>query len=221
MRRFLHTLLPGLVALVALSGCLKLDIDAKVRSDAKVDGTMIVGLSHDMMTMLDSLSALDTTPSKTPKSSKDQWAEAAKRIKKTAGVTDARPYHQDGFDGVQLDFKAVSPAQVINLGNDSTSVANPTGSQTKGKSTMSIVKTGDTFVLKGVLDLGQTSAKGTLGNGDALTKEMLKGSKPQLRVRFTFPGNVIKSNGKISGKSVTWTPVLGKDLVMTAEAKAG
>ena len=60
-------------------------------------------------------------------------------------------------------------------------------------------------------------------SNDDLTKSMMKGlksAKPELRIKFTFPGKVLKSNGKISGNSVTWTPELGKNLTMTAEAKA-
>ena len=51
---------------------------------------------------------------------------------------------------------------------------------------------------------------------------MMGATKPELRVKFSFPGKVMSASkgGKISGNSVTWTPVFGKKLVMKAVAKA-
>ena len=228
MRRLFRTLIPGLGLALALSGCLKLDIDGKVGTDGKVDGTMVVGFNSQMMAMLSSMSSLDSTPGKKPQSADDIWRKAVVDAKKTKGVTDAKRYKKNGFDGLQISFKGVSPEQVINLGNDSTNVASTANrNETPSKSKLTIVRKGDTMVLNGVLDMGGGTAGGGGGTGGLdtgdLTKSMagaLKAAKPELRIKFTFPGNVSKSNGKISGHSVTWTPELGKNLTMTAEAKA-
>lgn len=223
MRRLFRTLIPGLGLALALSGCLKLDIDGKVGTDGKVDGTMVVGFNSQMMAMLSSMSSLDSTPGKKPQSADDIWKKAVVDAKKTKGVTDAKRYKKNGFDGLQISFKGVSPEQVINLGNDSTNVASTANrNATPSKSKLTIVRKGDNMVLNGVLDMGGGSPGAGAGTDD-LTKSMagaFKASKPELRIKFTFPGNVSKSNGKISGHSVTWTPELGKNLTMTAEAKA-
>ena len=220
MRRLLQTLIPGLVALVALSGCIKLDIDGKVQPDGKVDGTMVVGFNSTFMAMLTSMGSIDTTPGKKPATADSMWADAITKAKKTPGVTKASRYKKNGFDGLQLDFKGLPASQVISLGNASTSAASSSGTPSKSK--LTIVRKGDTLVLTGLLDMGGSTGSGTGSGSDELTKSLssaMKGSKPELRIKFTFPGSVIKSNGKISGKSVTWTPEMGKNLTMTAEAK--
>ena len=218
MRRLLRTIVPALGLTLALTGCIKLDIDGKVNGDGKVDGTMVVGFNKQFMDMMTSMASLDSTPGKKPQSADDMWKKAIVDAKKTKGVTDAKRYSKGGFDGLQISFKGIAPSQVINLGNESTSAAST--DTTPSKSKLTIVKKGDTMVMSGLLDMGGSSGD---SSNDELTKSMMQGmksAKPELRIKFTFPGKVLKSNGKISGKSVTWTPELGKNLTMTAEAKA-
>lgn len=40
-----------------------------------------------------------------------------------------------------------------------------------------------------------------------------------MRIKLTFPGEVIKSNGDVSGRSVTWHPKPGGNLDLTAAAR--
>ena len=55
MRRPLATALLTVTALLALTGCLKLDADIEVHEDETISGTMTLGMSKDAVEMLDSM----------------------------------------------------------------------------------------------------------------------------------------------------------------------
>ena len=213
LQKFGSRLALGLALVTALTGCLKLDIDGKVRTDTKIDGKMIVGFSDQMLDLMGSLD-----DSGKGKSKGDLIKELQKPTGKLpAGVT-SKGYRKNGFVGQEITFKGQDASKVLELGNDTTSKAGgSTGNATDNKSTLSITKVGGKMILKGKLDMGGDT--GTDSSGLDLGS-MMKTMKPEMRIRFTFPGTVIKSNGKVSGKSVTWVPVLGKNLTMTAEANA-
>jgi hypothetical protein len=70
-----------------------------------------------------------------------------------------------------------------------------------------------------------TAAKKTTGKATATTADpqldamMSAMGKPELRFSITFPGSVTKHNGKLSGKTVTWTPTFGDNITMSAIGK--
>ena len=210
----------------ALSGCIKLDMDMKVKGDTKIDGTMIVAFNEELMKSFEGMAgSMDTSKkkSKTPTTKQKSFEEQTKDGVKQAQAglpkgSTAKLYKKSGWLGQEITFKGQDASKVLELGNDTTSKAGgSTGNATDNKSTLSITKVGGKMILKGKLDMGGDT--GTDSSGLDLGS-MMKTMKPEMRIRFTFPGKVIKSNGKVSGKSVTWVPVLGKNLTMTAEANA-
>jgi hypothetical protein len=209
MRSLLRTVVAA-VAVLSLTGCIKYDVDAKINKDTTLDGKLVVGLSSAVLSALPTEGKL----SGKAKFQKDLKADFKKLPK---GVT-GKLYDKGGFLGAEYAFKSLPAAAILDLGDSTTSALDePSSTSTKSKDSLVIKKVGDKITFRGVVDLGAGTASltGTTepGLGDVF-------SSAEVRFRFTFPGKVTKSNGKISGKTVTWTPKFGRSVTMTAEAKA-
>lgn len=70
---------------------------------------------------------------------------------------------------------------------------------------------GRTYLLNGVADLR------TVNLADPAVQRF--GSLFAFTVSVTFPGKVVETNGKIDGRTVTWTPKAGESLPMHARAE--
>ena len=222
-RRSLTAIAVTVASAFALSGCIKLDIDMKVKSDTKLDGTMIVAFNEQVMKSFEGMAegmSTSKTKSKTPttkaksfeQQTKDGVKEAQAKLPKGSSV---KLYKQKGWLGQEISFKGVDASLVLGAGLS----AGATGAS-NDTSKLKITKSGDSMILDGVLDMGGGTGDSTDSGMDM--SGLMSGGKPELRVKFTFPGKVSSASkgGKISGNSVTWTPEFGKKLVMKATAKA-
>lgn len=222
-RRSLTAIAVTVASAFALSGCIKLDIDMKVKSDTKLDGTMIVAFNEQVMKSFEGMAdgmSTSNTKSKTPttkaksfeQQTKDGVKEAQAKLPKGSSV---KLYKQKGWLGQEISFKGVDASLVLGAGLN----AGATGTS-NDTSKLKITKSGDSMILDGVLDMGGGTGDSTDSGMDM--SGLMSGGKPELRVKFTFPGKVSSASkgGKISGNSVTWTPEFGKKLVMKATAKA-
>ena len=227
MRRKLSAIFLTGISAFALSGCIKLDMDMKVRADTKVDGTMIVAFSEEAMKSFEAMGASmgeglndknSKTPTTKPKSFQQQTEESVKETQgKLPKGSKAKLYKKNGWIGQEISFSGVDAGVALSAGTSAGSTTGGTADTNK----LSIVKKGDSLELNGVLDMGgDTGGADAGGLGDM--SAMMGSTKPELKVKFTFPGKVTSasSGGKISGNSVTWTPVFGKKLIMKAVAKA-
>ena len=106
----------------------------------------------------------------------------------------AKPYSADGFSGTEYSF-AAAPMNETGIGSD-----------------MSITREGDVFVVKGKMDQGLPA------DGAPEAEEML--ASMDVAFTITFPGEVIETNGKVTGNTVSWNLVSGEALVMTARGSA-
>jgi hypothetical protein len=212
---------------------MKVDQDLKVRNDGKVDGTAIIAFSKEFISMIESMGGGKGEFEKELKN-----PEQPKDLPPGASVK-ATFYKSGDWVGNKIEFKGVPADKLDEL--DTTS-DNATGSSNDGQS-FSLTKEGSNWHFRGVMDMtmggsssttttakkGVTTKKGattkattTVPNplGDLDMSEMFKNMKAEIRVKITFPGKVIKANGKVSGNSVTWTPEMGKKITMDAIAKA-
>jgi hypothetical protein len=130
----------------------------------------------------------------------DLLAESAPIPEDVEGVT-VEDYEDEQFVGQQFNFEAVPISEFADA----------------GEGQLSIVHEGDVFRVSGVLDLssGLTGATGLTGFDPS---QFLQGA--ELRVRVTFPGEVIEANGEVDGNSVTWTPVVGERTDIEATGSA-
>jgi hypothetical protein len=207
-------------AAFALSGCIKLDMDMKVKADTKIDGTMIVAFNEEAMKSMEGMmEGLGDKNSKTPttkaksfeQQTKDGVKEAQAKLPK--GST-AKLYKKDGWLGQEIKFSNVDANVALGAGLG----AGATTGSTSSTDTLKVTKKGNTLELNGALDLG--GGTGDTSGGDM--SGLMGASKPELRIKFSFPGKVTSASkgGKISGNSVTWTPKFGEKLVLKAVANA-
>ncbi|RPF23064.1 hypothetical protein EDD34_3743 [Myceligenerans xiligouense] len=115
-------------------------------------------------------------------------------------ASEVEPYAEGGFTGTRYIFEG-SPLDDFS------------------DSEMSIVRDGDEFLVEGSLpmtteDLDMTEEE----LADPATQELLK--QFAVNIAFTFPGEVIESNGKTDGNTVTWAAEIGEENTLTARASA-
>jgi hypothetical protein len=188
--RILRVVATAALAL-ALSGCVKLDMNLAVKQDNTVDGTVVLALDKKLQGMaggnLGNLLSSGTV------------------TQPTQGHVSQQPYDDGSYVGTQMSFSGVpiSQFQSGTNGND-----------------LSITRVGDTFRVSGTLDMSSTT--GTSGAAASPPPIDLSafGAAPQLRVRLTFPGDVVSANGVVDGRTVTWTPKAGEKLDLRAVARA-
>jgi hypothetical protein len=178
------------VLALVLSACIKLDMDLSVHSDDTVDGTVIFALSKQLIAL-------------SGQSPEDLLGTDAPVPSDAEGVT-TEPYEDDKFQGQRFTFDAVPLAQLNQGGTD--------------EDALRITREGDTYTVNGALDLssGATGATGLTGFPGA--EELFQGA--ELRIRLTFPGEVLSSNGQVDGNTVTWVPKVGERLELQATASA-
>lgn len=225
MRRNRAVLLSKAAALVAgvfaLTGCIKMDMDMKLSSDDKVTGSVIVGFSAE------AIKAMGQNPAEFARQLVGD-AQKEQQNKLPAGASvNVTPYNKGGFAGIETAFKNVPISELPRATGAATEAAASIGGSSSGGDDLKIVRKGDTYVFTGVMNLSDMGGDtGTTVKGARTTTtmgipgiDMSKLGKAELRIALTFPGTVTKHNGKLSGKTVTWTPVMGKKTVMNAEGK--
>ncbi len=181
---------------LVLSGCVKLDMNLAVQADNTVDGAVVLAVDKKLQGMaggnLSDLLNQGTT------------------TQPAQGRVSQKPYDDGTYVGTQMNFSGVPITQFQSgsNGND-----------------LSITRDGDTFWVSGTLDMstaGGTSAASSGGSGASAAPIDLTalGASPQLRVRLTFPGDVLSANGVVDGRTVTWTPKAGEKIALRAVASA-
>jgi len=184
---------------LALSGCVKLDMNLAVQPDNTVDGAVVLAVDKKLQGMaggnLSDLLNQGTT------------------TQPTQGHVTQQPYDDGTYAGTQMNFSGVPISQFRSgsSGND-----------------LSITRDGDTFRVSGTLDMstaggtsGASSGGSPGGSASAAPIDLSAlGASPQLRVRLSFPGDVLSANGVIDGRTVTWTPKPGEKIALQAVASA-
>jgi hypothetical protein len=171
-----------------LAGCLKLDMAITISPDDTVDGEMVFAVNKQLLE-LTGQDADDVLGDTTVPSDVE-------------GATQ-EPYEDEDFVGTQVTFEDVALSD-LSEGSDPDS--------------LTIVRTGDTYEVEGVMDLSTEDAD-LQGNPfeDQITEAF---DTAQLRIAITFPGEVLETNGQVDGTTVSWEPVFGERNVLTAVASA-
>ena len=107
-------------------------------------------------------------------------------------------YSDDQYVGTKLVLRAVRLADF---------------NQSTGDGGLKIVHDGDRFKLSGTIDTRPTVA------GAADSRRFADAFNVQIRV--TFPGPVLRTNGELDGRTVSWRPRYGERLDLAAEAEDG
>lgn len=212
MRRNLHTRFTasiGTVALlIGLSSCMKIDMDMKLKSNEKVDGSAILAFSNQL------LSLTGQTKAEFIKSMNEDQEDLPKGAK-------VETYDKDGFIGQKITFKDLPVSEFGKVtGSGSEITGTVTGGAGGGDDDMALVKEGGNWKFTGDMNLSDTLGMGGKPKkGEPDPSAMMKGIK--IKIKMTFPGKIIKTDkhAKVKGKTVTWEPKFGENVQMLAIAK--
>ena len=171
-----------------LTGCLKLDMAITISPDDTVDGRLVFAVNEQLL----EFTGQDV----------DDILGDATVPSDVEGATQ-EPYDDGEFVGTQVTFEDVALSEL---------------SEASDAESLTIVRTGDTYEVDGVMDLSTEDAD-LQGNPfeDQITEAF---DTAQLRIAITFPGEVLETNGQVDGTTVTWEPVFGERNVLTAVASA-
>ena len=197
-----------LIALLILSGCFQMNIDMKVKSNDRVDGIFLVGVSEQLLT-LSGKSRADAI--------KDMKAQVDKAKKDIPKGTTAQFYDRGGFVGQRIDMKDLPAADFQRAAAQATAMAGSTMGDAPGTG-IKLVKVKGRWEFGGTLDLtGLDSTTGAPPSG--ITDQL---GKPQVSIKVTFPGTIISKDrwAKVSGNTVSWSPKVGEKVVMKVVARA-
>ncbi|PJI93747.1 LppM family (lipo)protein [Luteimicrobium subarcticum] len=190
------------VTVLALSGCVKIDMAFTLHSDNTADGTVIYAIQDS------AAKALGQDP-------KDLLKEATEGEDPAddfgEGAT-SEPYQQDGYTGTKVTLKNSS---LDDLGGDATST-----SGTEDPDDLKIVRDGDEFVVSGKLDLADLGSDAD-AEESGLSSDQIA-SLFDVKIAITFPGAVVSADpaATIDGSTVTWTSS-GSDVInLDARGKA-
>ncbi len=115
----------------------------------------------------------------------------------------SEPYEDDRFAGTRVVFEDVALEDM---------------QERSDPDSLSIERVGDTYEVNGVLDLGMEDAD---LEGNPFEEQISEAfDTAELRIAITFPGEVIETNGRVQGTTVTWEPVFGERTEITAVASA-
>jgi hypothetical protein len=171
-----------------LAGCLKLDMAITISPDDTVDGEMVFAVNKQLLEL-------------TGQNLDDVLGDAT--VPSDVEGATQEPYEDEDFVGTQVTFEDVALSD-LSEGSD--------------PDALTIVRSGDTYEVDGVMDLSTDDAD-LQGNPfeDQITQAF---DTAELRIAITFPGEVLETNGQVDGTTVTWEPVFGERNVLTAVASA-
>jgi hypothetical protein len=182
---------------LALSGCIKLDMDLDIASDNTIDGAIVFALDKSLLTLGggDPEDAFG-----------DALTDAPFPTEGTGGgsVT-TEVYDEDGKYGARYVFTDM-PLDAFN------------------DEDLSITREGDYFVVTGTIDTTDGTDPDGSGSGSGsespapFPSELLGGF--DVSVSMTFPGEVVEHTGQLEGTTVTWRPEGAEPIEISAKAKA-
>jgi hypothetical protein len=183
----------SLVALVALSGCLKVDMDLTFNSDDTVSGSMIMAFDKSFITQ----------SGMTEEQFTDQMLNDGSVTGALLKGGRVEKYSDDKYSGMKLIFDKVPLSQfndVYSSGSDDN---------------IKITHADGKFVVDGVMDFtaDASNPENPLGG---LAGAMM--SSFTVRIAMTFPGKILESTGKVSGHTVVWEPKFGEKATIHAVA---
>lgn len=183
----------------ALTGCIHLEMDAKVAPENTVSGTFEVALSKESINLF---------PGGEDEFLKSLNSEGGCNL---PGAKQS-PYDEDGYVGVTCSFENVSLEDFNGISKDD-------------KDSIVLTREGDKFILKGSFDLN-ASAGIDPSQSPSETPDQLDFSDAykdaQIEFKFTFPGKVESTTGTKSNddRTVTFKPDSKGKATLDATASA-
>lgn len=182
----------GLVVLALLTnGCVKADVSLNVRSDDHVDGTIVMAIDRTYV----------PPGGQAPNALLDQVTQRVFHGSATGSLQE--PYADSQYVGRRVTIQGMS---LLDFNR---------GTSDGG---LKIVHQGSQFRLSGTVDtvaLASSAGASAAANSDRIARTF------EVTIQVTFPGAVTQSNGTVSGDTVTWRPLFGERLALSAVADDG
>ena len=178
------------LAAAGLTGCMKMDMQIDLQSDDTIDGTMIVAVSAELAEL----------SGQSPEDLAEQMQSEMVPTDEGEGEWSSKPYDDGEFVGSEITFVDAP--------------LNAMGGESATPESLTIVREGDEFVVTGTLDMTDTTGSAE----DPMFEGMMDSF--DIRIAVSFPGAVSEHNGELSGNTVTWVPVFGEVLELSARGSA-
>ena len=132
-----------------------------------------------------------------PESLAEQMGADALPMDEGEGEFTQKPYDDGDFIGTEVTFSDVPLSSFAEEGTEES---------------LRFVREGDEFVVTGNMDMTDSGGMEGLGAGMANSFDV--------QISVTFPGAVSEHNGELSGRTVTWKPVVGETNPINARGSA-
>jgi small basic protein len=199
----LSALAAVLAVMVALSGCVRADLDARISKEGTVSGVLVLAFSNEVLAYIgqDRASVLREV----------RAASAAQSNGVRVEIVD------DGsYVGERIVFEDIP---VEDFGTTVATLARSTGPIGESVAQdFKLEKVGNRWRFFGTIDLA----------GDKFSISPENGADPEMpkrtfkmSMKLTFPGRILARdrNAKVKGRSITWTAKLGQTMQMQAVAQ--
>jgi hypothetical protein len=203
VRRALSAVSVALAAMVALSGCVRADLDARISKEGTVRGVFVLAFSNEVLAFIgqDRASVL-----------REVRAAASTQ---TTGVR-VEVVDDGTYVGERIIFEDIP---VEDFGPTVAALAKSTGPIGESVAQdFKLEKVGNRWRFFGTVDL----------SGDKFAVSAENGADPnmpkrtfKMAMKLTFPGRILARDryAKVKGRSITWTPKLGEIMQMQAVAQ--
>jgi hypothetical protein len=192
----------AVVTMVAVTGCIKLDMDLSVEGDT-VDGTIVMAIDRQTAQLFEM----------EPEEFFDDPGEDDFRV--LDGVT-VEPYEDDDWLGIVYLFHRVDLDDLNDLAGDDDELPRIVHDAASG--TYEFRMTFDMTDMAGLDDVDEFGEEAGDDPGFPGLDPSALLDTFEVRVAVTFPGEVTDHNGELSGTTVTWQPEPGELVEMRATA---
>lgn len=174
MNKPIRTLALATVAALALSGCIKMEVNLDLQSDDTVDGSMVFAVQEGLGEMLGDVEGEGDGTTTDEDAAREIFGE---ELDNDFANSSEEPYNEGEWVGTRLNFEG-EPLESFSQETDG----------------FTITRDGDDFVVEGPYEASAAD--------DEEAEQLFEGAEMTMSV--TFPGEVSDHNGTLEGTTVTW-----------------
>lgn len=173
-----------------LAGCIKIDMNLEVTSQDKISGDVTLAISEALAVLAES---------------SDSSSLGNGIYEDLPGVR-VEQYNENGFTGQKIFFRAV-PIEVFSQEESEEGI-------------LQIVRDGDYLVTTG--NFGLAEEETSEESVDFLAGGLIENiyDSADIKISIKYPGEIVETNGQITGNAITWRPKFGEENEISAKVYA-
>lgn len=188
MKRILAAVTTAIFVVLATAGCIKVDMGVTVSDQDTVSGSTVFAFNSKMVEI-----------AKQNGAGEDMFDTTSLFAAQDGITTEA--YTDGDYVGTKYTFKDISIDKFFSQSDSSS---------------LNIQRKGDQLIVSGLMDTSGGSSDVDSVRNNPKTKALFDGSG--IKVSITLPGQIISTNGKQDGNTITWTGEVGKIINFKAVA---